>query len=65
MENPQEEFNPPRKKGPISWIKWLFLIVGCFIVCLMIWIFMEMNKDAAEAQENAMNNINTEQIQNQ
>lgn len=48
----QMEFNPnPRPSSTIRWIKWLYLAVGCFIVCLLIWMFMEITKDDVKKQE--------------
>ena len=33
------------------WMWGLYVVVGCFIVCLLIWIFMEITKDEVKQQE--------------
>ena len=39
------------QNGMAGWIRWLYLIVGCFIVCLLIWMFMALSKHQIKQEE--------------
>lgn len=39
----------PDKKR--NWMWWLFVVVGLFIVCLLIWLFTAVSSDDAKQQE--------------
>lgn len=40
------DFDTPRQRRRGIW--WLYLVVGCFIVCLLVWIFSMLTKDDVE-----------------
>lgn len=58
-----EDFNKPNgHTSPIGWIRWLYLIVGCFIICLLIWMFSMISKDQAEYNNPEISITPTEQF---
>ena len=40
--------NIPQRRRGLKWMWWLFVVVGLFIVCLLIWMFMAINEDDAK-----------------
>ena len=44
-----EEFKQPKgPEGIIRWMWWLYIVVGCFIVCLLIWMFSAISENQAK-----------------
>lgn len=39
------EFDKPNNSGGITkWMWWLYTVVGLFVVCLLIWMFVALSK---------------------
>lgn len=45
LNNLPEFDRPDDNRGPvIKWMWWLYIAVGLFIVCLLIWMFVALSK---------------------
>lgn len=58
-----EDFKKPQSTdGIIKWMWWLYIVVGCFIVCLLIWMFSMISKDSAQYNNSEISIPPTEQF---
>lgn len=54
MDINNEDFNiPVERRGRNRWMWWLFLVVGLFVICLLIWLFTAVSSDDVKQQEQA------------
>lgn len=50
-QDPSDNFDNPKPRGPWTrWMFWLFIIVGLFVVCLLIWMFVAMSDNDIDRQ---------------
>lgn len=46
------EFQKPDESGNITkWMWWLYTIMGLFIVCLLIWMFVALSKHQLDKEQ--------------
>ena len=48
MEDLERQEN---QNGMAGWIRWLYLIVGCVIVCILVWMFMALSNRQVELSQ--------------
>ena len=61
--NIMDDFSKPQDHtGIIRWMWWLYLVVGCFIVCLLIWMFSVISENQAKYNNPYLVPQTTEQI---
>lgn len=46
------DFDKPNENtGVIKWMWWLYIAVGLFIVCLLIWMFVALSKHQIDKEQ--------------
>ena len=46
-----EKPNDTESTGIIKWMWWLYIAVGLFVVCLLVWMFVALSKHQTDMQE--------------
>lgn len=45
LNNLPEFDKPDSRTGIIRWMWWLYAVVGLFVICLLIWMFVALSKN--------------------
>ena len=46
------DFDKPEERGGITkWMWWLYTVVGLFVICLLVWMFVALSKHQIDMEE--------------